>query len=52
MDFVSFIIHTAQQQQLIPFDRRVIAASNQGRGFGKEEEHPFFPEYEVSQAGT
>lgn len=43
MGFVPFIVHPAQQQQLRPFDTRVIAASNQRTGFGKEEGASLLP---------
>lgn len=43
MGFVPFIVHPAQQQQLRPFDTRVIAASNQRTSFGKEEGASLLP---------
>lgn len=43
MGFVPFIVHPARQQQLRPFDTRVIAASNQRTGFGKEEGASLLP---------
>lgn len=44
MVFVFFTVHPARhQQQLRPFDTRVIAASNQPTGVGKEEGASLLP---------